>query len=70
MEHILEPTSDTAWVVDTKGYDPLREGSVESRFAISNGFLGVQRRPSGDARCTLADSGADLCGRLVRYARG
>ena len=42
MEHILEPTSDTAWVVDTKGYDPLREGSVESRFAISNGFLGVR----------------------------
>ena len=25
-----------------EGYDPLRESSVESRFAISNGFLGVR----------------------------
>ena len=24
------------------GYDPLREGSLESRFAISNGFLGIR----------------------------
>ena len=24
------------------GYDPLREGNLESRFAISNGFLGVR----------------------------
>ena len=24
------------------GYDALREGSLESRFAISNGFLGVR----------------------------
>jgi trehalose/maltose hydrolase-like predicted phosphorylase len=42
MEHALEPTADHAWVVDANGYDPLRENSLESRFAISNGFLGVR----------------------------
>jgi trehalose/maltose hydrolase-like predicted phosphorylase len=42
MEHMLEPTADPAWVLTTEGYDPLREGSFESRFAISNGFLGVR----------------------------
>ncbi len=42
MEHALEPTADPAWVLDAEGYDPLREGSLESRFAISNGFLGIR----------------------------
>ena len=42
MEHALEPTADPAWVLDADGYDPLRESSLESRFAISNGFLGVR----------------------------
>ena len=42
MKHTLEPTADTAWVLEAKGYDALRESSVESRFAISNGFLGVR----------------------------
>jgi trehalose/maltose hydrolase-like predicted phosphorylase len=42
MEHALEPTADPAWVLDTEGHDPLREGSLESRFAISNGFLGIR----------------------------
>ncbi len=42
MKHALEPTDDPAWVLDAEGYDPLRESSVESRFAISNGFLGVR----------------------------
>jgi trehalose/maltose hydrolase-like predicted phosphorylase len=42
MEDALAPTSDLAWVVDADGYDPLREGSLEARFAISNGFLGVR----------------------------
>ena len=36
-----QPTTP-AWVLEAEGYDPLREGSVESRFAISNGFLGVR----------------------------
>ncbi len=38
----LEPTADPAWVLHAVGYDPLRETTVESRFAISNGFLGVR----------------------------
>jgi trehalose/maltose hydrolase-like predicted phosphorylase len=42
MEHALGPTADPTWVLDADGYDPLREGSVESRFAISNGFLGMR----------------------------
>jgi len=42
MEHSLEPTADPAWVLDAEGHDPLREGSLESRFAISNGFLGIR----------------------------
>ena len=42
MEHALEPTAESAWLLDVEGYDQLRESSVESRFAISNGFLGVR----------------------------
>src|ERR1700728_3925151 len=42
MDHALKPTADTAWVLEAVGYDPLREGSLESRFAISNGFLGIR----------------------------
>ena len=42
MKHVLEPTADPAWVLDEKGCDPLRASSSESRFAISNGFLGVR----------------------------
>ncbi|HEY0329127.1 MAG TPA: glycosyl hydrolase family 65 protein [Rhodopseudomonas sp.] len=42
MEHTLEATEDPAWVIVTNGYDPLREQGFESRFAISNGFLGVR----------------------------
>jgi trehalose/maltose hydrolase-like predicted phosphorylase len=37
-----EPTADPAWVLGQQGYDPLRDSSHESRFAISNGFLGVR----------------------------
>src|ERR1700730_17026576 len=42
MEHALTPTADPAWALDADGFDPLRESSVESRFAISNGFLGIR----------------------------
>jgi trehalose/maltose hydrolase-like predicted phosphorylase len=42
LDHALEPTPDSAWVLHAVGYDALRETSVESRFAISNGFLGVR----------------------------
>ncbi|MBV8614945.1 MAG: glycoside hydrolase family 65 protein, partial [Acetobacteraceae bacterium] len=42
MERLLEPTPDPAWLLATEGYDPLREGIYEARYAISNGFLGVR----------------------------
>jgi trehalose/maltose hydrolase-like predicted phosphorylase len=42
MEHFLEPTSDSAWVLVTEGYDAVREPIYEARFTISNGFLGVR----------------------------
>src|SRR5580692_9849617 len=42
MDDVLKPTANAAWVLDASGYDPLREGSLESRFAISNGFLGIR----------------------------
>jgi trehalose/maltose hydrolase-like predicted phosphorylase len=38
----LRPTADAGWVVEEIGYDPIRESSRESRFSISNGFLGVR----------------------------
>ncbi len=42
MDDALEPTADPAWVLTAEGYDPLRESSIESRFAISNGFMGIR----------------------------
>ena len=42
MEHVFAPTADPDWVLLVDGYNSLREASVESRFAISNGFLGVR----------------------------
>ncbi|MGA7325606.1 MAG: glycosyl hydrolase family 65 protein [Rhodomicrobium sp.] len=37
-----ELTSDGKWLLTVDGYDPLRVNSLASRFAISNGFLGVR----------------------------
>ena len=42
MEEAMEATAHPAWVIDEAGCDPLRESSYESRFAFSNGFLGVR----------------------------
>src|ERR1700687_1949756 len=42
MEQILEPTNDLAWILESEGYDQLRQSSLDSRFAISNGFQGVK----------------------------
>jgi len=42
MGEALAPSGDPAWILDEDGRDPLRESSRESRFAISNGFLGVR----------------------------
>ncbi|PZO38736.1 MAG: glycoside hydrolase family 65 protein [Alphaproteobacteria bacterium] len=38
----LEPSLDTTWLLHADGCDPLRESNRETRFAISNGFLGVR----------------------------
>jgi trehalose/maltose hydrolase-like predicted phosphorylase len=42
MESLLEPTPDLAWVLAAEGFDALREAIYESRFSISNGFLGLR----------------------------
>jgi trehalose/maltose hydrolase-like predicted phosphorylase len=42
MQGALEPTADAGWVLEEHGYDPFREASIESCFAVSNGFLGVR----------------------------
>ena len=42
MGQALRPTADPAWLLSEVGYDPLRESSFETRFAISNGFLGLR----------------------------
>src|SRR5580704_7253460 len=67
MEHALGPTADPTWVLDADGYDPLRESSVESRFAISNGFLGIRgaRATTRGARWIVPPR--NVCGRAVRH---
>jgi trehalose/maltose hydrolase-like predicted phosphorylase len=42
MENLFEPTPDLAWVLAAEGFDALREAIYESRFSISNGFLGLR----------------------------
>ncbi|MDQ2859279.1 MAG: glycoside hydrolase family 65 protein [Pseudomonadota bacterium] len=42
LPQALAATPDPAWRLEQPGFDPLRESSRESRFAISNGFLGVR----------------------------
>ncbi|MBA4010631.1 MAG: glycoside hydrolase family 65 protein [Phenylobacterium sp.] len=42
MEQALDPTTHRGWVLSHRGYQVLTESGVESRFAISNGFLGMR----------------------------
>jgi len=42
MSRALDPNKDAAWIITEYGCDPLRETNRETRFAISNGFLGVR----------------------------
>jgi len=35
------------------GFEPMMESSVESRFAISNGFLGVRRALDNERRAMV-----------------
>ncbi len=36
------PPLDPAWRMDEEGYEPTTEHPIESRFAVSNGYLGVR----------------------------
>ncbi len=42
MDDVPDPAVDGAWALQDDGFDLLRESSLESRYAISNGFLGVR----------------------------
>jgi trehalose/maltose hydrolase-like predicted phosphorylase len=42
MDKALEPTPDAAWVLQHHGYSVLTESAIESRFALSNGFIGMR----------------------------
>ena len=42
MAHDLAPADDGDWILHADGYHALRENGIESRFAVSNGFLGVR----------------------------
>jgi trehalose/maltose hydrolase-like predicted phosphorylase len=42
MHDVLQPTRDPGWVLRHEGYSVLSESAVESRFALSNGFLGMR----------------------------
>jgi trehalose/maltose hydrolase-like predicted phosphorylase len=42
VQTALESSTDERWVLTEHGYTPLRESGVESRFSVSNGFLGVR----------------------------
>lgn len=42
MPDALAPTSDPAWLVRHDGYNIVTESAVESRLALSNGFMGMR----------------------------
>lgn len=39
---VLAAHEDSTWALREEGYEPARERSVESRFAVGNGFLGLR----------------------------
>jgi trehalose/maltose hydrolase-like predicted phosphorylase len=47
LDERLGAAADPGWIIEEHGYTPLRESAVESRFAVSNGFLGVRGARSG-----------------------
>ena len=42
MHDVMQPTAEPGWVLTHEGYSVLSESAVESRFALSNGFLGMR----------------------------
>ena len=62
MSAVLAGTADPAWIFAVDGFEPMMESSVESRFAISNGFLGVR---GDNERQAMGGSSTNLCGGAV-----
>ena len=56
MRQALEPTADAAWVLNDDGCDPLRESDRATRFAISNGFLGIRASQATNRSSQRVDS--------------
>ncbi len=42
MDNAMRPTDDPNWILTHEGYSVLTESALESRFALSNGFLGAR----------------------------
>lgn len=42
MQDAFVPTAEAGWTLVNEGYEERSESSLEARFAISNGFLGVR----------------------------
>lgn len=60
---IFEATDDPVWRLEASGDDPLRESRRQSRFAISNGFLGVRgERASTRGECRMTPSKTSVAG--------
>ncbi len=66
----LQATADPPWVIAENGYDPLRESTHASRFAISNGFMGIRGGGAINRGGVLGGAAAHLRRRAVRHARG
>ncbi len=67
MEDAFDPATPAAWKLTDDGFDPLRESSRQSRYAISNGFLGIRaartiNRVSGAAAHTCVAGLFDVPG--------
>jgi trehalose/maltose hydrolase-like predicted phosphorylase len=64
VQQVLQPTTETARVLSVDGYDPLRESSIESRFAIRNGFPGIRgaRAASRGARWVVVPARTCVAG--------
>ena len=69
LEQILQPTNDLAWILEFEGYDQLRQSSLDSRFAISNGFLGVKGGRVTTRGARSIPPSRILCRRAVRHGR-
>ena len=65
MNDALKPTADPAWVLEAVGYDPLREGSLKSRFCDQQWFLRNKGCAGHHPWSALGRATAHLCRRVV-----